>query len=130
MASQRADRDPPRVTRSFPAAPSSVAEARHWAGAFLAGHGHVTRGPALLVLSELVTNAVRYGAGTLRVVVELRERELHLEVFDAGPGRPEPQPLDPDADHGRGLVVVSTVALRWGSRALPDGKAVWADLER
>lgn len=107
-----------------------MADARHWAEAFLATNGQAASAEALLVLSELVTNALRYGAGAPEVHLELRERVIHLEVFDAGAGRPEPQPLDPDADHGRGLVVVGTVALRWGSRPGPDGKAVWADLGR
>jgi anti-sigma regulatory factor (Ser/Thr protein kinase)/anti-anti-sigma regulatory factor len=85
---------------------------------------------AVLVLFELVTNAVVH-VGTGEIVVQLayREETLRITVRDEGPmiglqaGRPRP-----DAEHGRGLVLVNALSRRWGVSRLGvgEGKAVWA----
>lgn len=88
-----------------------------------------------LVLSELVTNAVRVpvpGDRLVGVRIECRGRGelLRLEVSDAGAGRPEVrQPGELDKG-GRGLLLVAALAHRWGvdERRAGIGKTVWAEL--
>ncbi|MFJ7187225.1 ATP-binding protein [Streptomyces bacillaris] len=90
---------------------------------------------AELVLSELVTNALRAEAPGDRMIgvrIECRERGglLRLEVSDAGEGRPVVrQPGDLDAA-GRGLLIVEALTYRWGvdERQAGIGKTVWAEL--
>ncbi|MET9995711.1 ATP-binding protein [Streptomyces microflavus] len=90
---------------------------------------------AELVLSELVTNALRVkvpGDRMIGVRIECRERGglLRLEVSDAGEGRPVVrQPRDLDTT-GRGLLIVEVLAHRWGvyERQAGIGKTVWAEL--
>jgi anti-sigma regulatory factor (Ser/Thr protein kinase) len=76
---------------------------------------------AELVISELVTNAVRSGAATVRVGLELHHGELELDVADDGPGWPTlVRPDDNDA-HGRGLVLVDALADHWAAEPIETG---------
>ncbi|MEP7019614.1 MAG: ATP-binding protein, partial [Pseudonocardiales bacterium] len=76
---------------------------------------------AELVVSELVTNAVRAGAATVRVAVELHHGHLELVVADDGPGWPTlVRPTAQDA-HGRGLVLVDAVAQQWQAEPIETG---------
>ncbi|WP_051839262.1 ATP-binding protein [Streptomyces sp. NRRL F-5126] len=90
---------------------------------------------AELVLSELVTNAVRVRAPGDRMVgvrIECRERGglLRLEVSDAGKGSPEVRSPGEEETCGRGLLLVSSLAYRWGvkDRLMGVGKTIWAEL--
>ena len=83
--------------------------------------------PAVLVVSELVTNAVEHARTAAALQLRLRPRYLYLAVFDGV--RTEPVPRhnrDPEAVGGRGLHMVDVVATRWGHLPRPDGKVVWA----
>jgi anti-sigma regulatory factor (Ser/Thr protein kinase) len=86
-----------------------------------------------VIVSELVGNALRHGrpleAGDLVVSWEFAGDRLHLEVADGGPG-PEPHPRHPtpDAEGGRGLLLVDTLSGRWGVRRGARGCVVWVDL--
>lgn len=74
-----------------------------------------------LVVSELVTNAVRAGAETVLVRVRVHHGELELDVTDDGPGWPrlvQPGEQDP---HGRGLVLVDALADHWHAERLDGG---------
>ncbi len=84
--------------------------------------------PALLVVSELVTNAVLH-AGTL-VAMRLRARTDHLlvEVEDEDSRPPVLQHNDRHAVSGRGLILIDALSRRWGSQPCPLGKVVWAEL--
>ncbi|WP_166029152.1 ATP-binding protein [Streptomyces chilikensis] len=91
---------------------------------------------AELVLSELVTNAVRARAPRdrqvgIRIVRMPAEGTLRLEVSDAGEGRPELRTPDDQDTGGRGLMLVDAIAERWGvkQRVGGIGKTVWADLK-
>ncbi len=91
---------------------------------------------AELVLSELVTNALRVPAPRDRQVGILIARSeadglLRLEVSDAGAGRPEVRNPGEDETGGRGLLLVEALAHRWGVRDRPYGigKTVWAELK-
>ncbi|GGY09142.1 hypothetical protein GCM10010358_72650 [Streptomyces minutiscleroticus] len=94
-------------------------------------------GEAALLLSELVTNAVRHARGTpLRIqLTRQAEHTVYLAVVDYAPRRlPIPRVPNPDEDSGRGLYLVQAEAVRWGCDLLgapahPWGKRVWAVLE-
>ncbi|WP_445529179.1 SpoIIE family protein phosphatase [Streptomyces cyslabdanicus] len=79
-----------------------------------------------LILSELVTNAIRYGAEPIRVRV-LRDRALICEVFDSSSTSPHLRHAASTDEGGRGLFLVAQLAERWGTRYTPTGKAIWAE---
>jgi serine phosphatase RsbU (regulator of sigma subunit)/PAS domain-containing protein/anti-sigma regulatory factor (Ser/Thr protein kinase) len=79
-----------------------------------------------LILSELVTNAIRYGIGPIRVRV-LRDRSLICEVFDASGTSPHLKYAATTDEGGRGLFLVAQVAARWGTRYVREGKVIWAE---
>jgi anti-sigma regulatory factor (Ser/Thr protein kinase) len=81
-----------------------------------------------LVVSELVTNAVVHGAGEVVLDVTVAEDRVRVEVADAEPVLATPPPVPFDGDSGRGLLLVSRLARRWGVRREAHGKVVWADL--
>ncbi|MFJ2608483.1 SpoIIE family protein phosphatase [Streptomyces sp. NPDC091279] len=79
-----------------------------------------------LVLSELVTNAIRYGADPIRVRV-LFDRTLICEVYDSSSTSPHLRYAAMTDEGGRGLFLVSQLAERWGTRYTPEGKVIWAE---
>ncbi len=120
------------VERSLPAQPMSAPLARSWTEGWLAGWSasRRLRDAALLVVSELVSNAVRQGDAPVRVSLQLSEESLLVEVFDAGHRMPEQGSGDPESTGGRGLQLVEAVSHAWGVREELDGKTVWARLAR
>jgi anti-sigma regulatory factor (Ser/Thr protein kinase) len=76
---------------------------------------------AELVVSELVTNSVRSGAATVRVLLELHHGELELDVSDDGPGWPTLVRPDAGEAHGRGLVLVDALADHWQAEPIETG---------
>lgn len=85
---------------------------------------------ALLVLSELTTNAVRHGRVPGRYY-EVRmaydgEKLIGIEVSDPSEGLPVITDATPDAESGRGLAIVGAFAEAWGVRERVVGKTVWA----
>jgi signal transduction histidine kinase len=86
-------------------------------------------GDALVVLSELVTNSVRYGATQITVNVEwLLRGGVEVAVWDDAPGVPQKKEPDFVSETGRGLHVVEGLAVEWGHHpGLGEvGKVVWA----
>ena len=79
-----------------------------------------------LLVSELVTNAIRHATGqvTLRMVLE---GSLVCEVLDGSAALPRLRHAGRDEECGRGLEVVSQFAQRWGARRTPQGKIVWCE---
>ncbi|MGR7001251.1 ATP-binding protein [Yinghuangia aomiensis] len=91
---------------------------------------------AELIVSELVTNAVRVAAPAdrvvgLRVAHEAEGRRLRIEVSDGGAGLPEPRCPGGEELGGRGLLLVAALSDCWGVRPHEGatGKTVWAELE-
>ena len=84
---------------------------------------------ALLLTSELVTNALKHGTGEIELVIRLDDR-LRVEVFDQASSLPIRLAEAPLADLGRGLMLVERLSSRWGAEYL-DGfgeKRVWFEL--
>ncbi|MET9381811.1 SpoIIE family protein phosphatase [Streptomyces sp. NPDC002928] len=79
-----------------------------------------------LILSELVTNAIRYGGAPVRVRL-LRDRSLICEVFDSSNTSPHMRHAAMTDEGGRGLFLVAQLADRWGTRYTPNGKFIWAE---
>lgn len=113
--------------------PDAPARGRHAVTDVLDGWGcdPDAREDLLLVVSELVTNAVVHGAEPIVVTVLRTDERVRVEVTDgAGDSSPHSDRRTPNtADHGRGLSVVTRLATAWGWRASPGrGKTVWAEL--
>jgi CheY-like chemotaxis protein/anti-sigma regulatory factor (Ser/Thr protein kinase) len=83
---------------------------------------------ALLVVTELVTNAVVHAGSTCDLRVQLRDGVLRLEVDDEGGGTPDLQSSSDSEEHGRGLFLVSAMSTSWGIGPTTAGKTVWAEL--
>ena len=113
---------------TLPNDPAAVRRARGLVRAQLADWGlEELSYTAELLASELVTNAVRYSPGTLELRL-LRERTLVIEVMDRSAALPRLRRAADDDEGGRGLLVVSEFARRWGTRRTALGKVVWCDL--
>ncbi|MGW0765656.1 SpoIIE family protein phosphatase [Streptomyces sp. NPDC002676] len=79
-----------------------------------------------LILSELVTNAIRYGRAPIGVRL-LRDRTLICEVSDRSTTSPHLRYAATTDEGGRGLFLVAQLAERWGTRYTADGKIIWAE---
>ncbi|MFG2123386.1 SpoIIE family protein phosphatase [Streptomyces sp. NPDC048710] len=88
------------------------------------------RDNALLLVSELVTNAVRFATGPITVRLIRAGHGLLCEVGDTGNGRPRLSRGGLLDDGGRGLHIVHRLTTRWGVRWTDTGKVVWAEVAR
>lgn len=116
---------------------SGVGLARHAFADQLASRG--VEGPvhddAVLVMSELVTNAIKHAAplpsGEIRVHWSIQDDCLHMEITDGGAvTRPHAGVADMSSLGGRGLDIVRTVSDEWGVTEKPDCVTVWAEVRR
>ena len=93
------------------------------------------RDDAMLVLSELVSNAVKHAAplpsGEITVRWAVDDELLHIEITDGGAGtRPNPSVPLLSALGGRGLDIVRTVSTQWGVTENDQTVTVWAEVPR
>ncbi|WP_019875711.1 ATP-binding protein [Sporichthya polymorpha] len=87
-------------------------------------------GVAPLLVSELVTNALRYGAQPMRMVAKQEGATLRVEVHDARGGEPPRlRRAAPDSTNGRGMMIVDALAARWGWSEFGGEKQVWFELD-
>jgi anti-sigma regulatory factor (Ser/Thr protein kinase) len=115
------------ATRNVPPAPEEVGPARQWATDMLTTWGlDETAFITELVVSELVTNAIRYGVPPIRLRL-IRDRTLICEVADASPTSPHLRRAHAYDEGGRGLLLVAQLTQRWGSRQTGGGKTIWAE---
>jgi serine/threonine-protein kinase RsbW len=87
---------------------------------------------AVLLVSELVTNAVRHartGGSALVLRLETGGTWLRIEVHDADPRWPQPRTPDKFDGSGFGFVLIEALADKWGVREATIGKAVWVELD-
>ncbi|GGV76704.1 histidine kinase [Streptomyces gelaticus] len=80
-----------------------------------------------LLLSELITNAIRYGSAPVTVRL-LYDRTLTCEVADSSSTSPHLRDAGALDEGGRGLFLVAQLAERWGTRYTSQGKVIWAEL--
>jgi anti-sigma regulatory factor (Ser/Thr protein kinase) len=123
-----------RLERRLAVTPEAAAEARHAlddvAGTIPDGRLRDVR----LLISELVTNAVRHAnlsdADAIILVIDVRDAIMRVEVHDPGggfvPTAPSPDPARPS---GWGLYLVAELADRWGVDS-DDQTLVWFELDR
>ena len=114
------------ATWGLPADPEIVADARLQASRQLQAWGleeaaFVTE----LVVSELVTNAIRYGAVPIQLRL-IRDRTLICEVSDGNSAAPHLRRARTFDEGGRGLLLVSQLTQGWGTRQTTVGKTIWA----
>ncbi len=89
----------------------------------------VDSGTAVLLTSELVTNAVRHEAGqTVMLAITCSCDRLRVDVHDTSRALPAVAEAPGDAEAGRGLLLVATLAAEWGFYRTPAGKAVYFTL--
>jgi anti-sigma regulatory factor (Ser/Thr protein kinase) len=115
--------------RTFPCELQSPGVARHFVARTLRAWG---RGDlvddASIVIAELATNAVLHARSEFLAAVSSDGAAVRVSVRDASPTVPAIRDPGTKSISGRGLMLVATVAERWGTELLSDGKVVWADL--
>ncbi|MET8579579.1 SpoIIE family protein phosphatase [Streptomyces collinus] len=113
---------------TLPREPRSVGRAREYARAQLVAWDlEPLVDTTELLVSELVTNALRYGEGEIRLRL-LLDRTLVCEVWDSGLVQPRRRRARDTDEGGRGLQLVGLLSAAWGSRRTPRGKTVWFEL--
>ncbi|MER5770693.1 ATP-binding protein [Streptomyces sp. NPDC001985] len=129
------DSDGARAEWTFPAEPGAVRTARHAVRDTLRAWGldPAVADVTVLLVSELVTNSLRYASGPIGVRLGHRERNgnapfLLVEVSDPLPDPPTERVAAPDDEGGRGLQLIAGTARRWGTRRGRTGKTVWFEL--
>lgn len=86
---------------------------------------------ALLVVTELVNNAVTHAMSDCELRISINPVSLRVEVIDQGAGTPDPLPPSATRNHGRGLHLVDALTAAWGFEPIQaGGKMVWAELLR
>lgn len=115
------------VSWDLPADPAVVASARAMAVSQLVewGLGELVMTTELIV-SELVTNAIRHASGPIRLRM-IRHDILICEVSDASNTSPRLRHARTTDEGGRGLFLVAQLTRRWGTRYTPAGKIIWAE---
>ncbi|MFF5114508.1 ATP-binding protein [Streptosporangium sp. NPDC000509] len=121
----------------LPAEVESVPLARRYVRDLLDRIDHKQTDDALLLVSELFTNAVRHSDsgrhpdGRVSVAVTNQDGTLHIDVIDAGSTGQTPRicsDVDPDSGSGRGLWLVQELSASWGWYETPTGRVVWFQL--
>jgi anti-sigma regulatory factor (Ser/Thr protein kinase) len=122
-----------RVERELPVTAEAAAQARHALDGVATGLSDGRERDVRLLVSELVTNAVRHAnlspRDVIRLVVDIEDHTLRVEVHDPGggfvPSEPEPDPARPS---GWGLYLVAELSDRWGVES-DDATSVWFELD-
>lgn len=119
----------PSIVERYPPRATSPGVARRHIVEFLVEHHHGDMAPvASLLVSELITNAVRHAGGPIELRAMLGDGTLRIEVDDASQEMPMPRP--PDVT-GRGLHIVAATADDFGTIARDGrGKTIWTELRR
>ncbi|MEU1447663.1 ATP-binding SpoIIE family protein phosphatase [Streptomyces mirabilis] len=115
------------ATLDLPSDPAVVCEARAFASGRLAAWGlEEMTFTTELVVSELVTNAIRYGKSPVQLRMIL-ESTVTCEVSDASGTAPHLRRARAFDEGGRGLLLVAQLTERWGTRHHREGKVIWAE---
>ncbi len=112
------------------ASPAAAGEARSQVRTAIRDWGvPVDPDAAVLLTSELVTNAITHEAGeTITLGIRCLRGRLRVDVYDTSRSFPVVSVAQGDAETGRGLMLVATLAAEWGFYRTPAGKAVYFTL--
>ena len=109
--------------------PAAIASVREFVRDTLDGWGlHAISDDAVLVTSELATNAVRHGGSPFRTSITRADGVVRIGVEDGSSAWPEQQDALADDQDGRGMAIVAALSQQTGCDATPDGKVAWAAL--
>ena len=124
---------PPTATAEtvFPAVPESVGSARRFTRAALGRHDVEPQliDTAMLLVSELATNAIVHAASSLRLRIDVGD-QIRVEVCDTNEEPPVIGEPEMERESGRGLAIVTTLADDWNWSPRSSGKVVWFSLAR
>lgn len=117
-------------SRTFLPASSAVAAVRRFVEETVRAWGgsDVAVDDAMLVASELATNALLHAGSPFRVTLRRAGDTVRLDVEDASPTPPARRSPGVEVTTGRGISMVHAIARRWGTDVRSDGKVVWAEL--
>ncbi|MGW5927035.1 SpoIIE family protein phosphatase [Streptomyces anulatus] len=115
------------VSWDLPRDPAAVSKARAHASRVLQQwHLEELEFTTALIVSELVTNAIRYGGDPIRMRL-IRQSTLICEVADGSSTSPRLRHARTTDEGGRGLFLIAQMARRWGTRYTAEGKIIWAE---
>ncbi len=115
------------AVQELPPDPAAVQDARAFSNDRLTNWGlEELAFTTELIVSELVTNAIRYAGGPVHLRL-IRDRTLICEVSDSGHTSPHLRYATNEDEGGRGLFLVAQMTQRWGTRYNPDGKTIWTE---
>ena len=112
----------------LPPEPSSAGVARRFVASSLDDSGDEVGELAVLLVSELASNAVLHARTVFELVVHKDDVRLRVEVHDENPSLPALKDYLPESVTGRGLHMVASSADNWGFEARDRGKVVWFEL--
>lgn len=114
----------------FPDDARSARAARTFVRGQITGCPESTVDAVMLLVSELVTNAVLHARSTVSVEVRCCSRGgVHVEISDRSTATPVRTPRSDTALGGRGVALVEAYSTRWGVRSLAGGKTVWFEVD-
>jgi anti-sigma regulatory factor (Ser/Thr protein kinase) len=112
---------------TLPSDQTAVRSARHMAARQLTAWGlEDLQDPTQLIVSELVTNALRHSTGSVGLRL-IHHHVLTCEVFDTDADSPRLRHAHTTDENGRGLFLVAQLSHRWGARPVKGGKVIWAE---
>ncbi|QKW06870.1 ATP-binding protein [Streptomyces sp. NA04227] len=128
---------PPPASLVLPGTPQFARIAREFARVYVARHAPFAHEDYLdtvvLITSELVTNAIRYGTepgDSFRLRLDTDLVRTRIEVHDPVRRRPRARPTSDTRERGRGLAILDALCPGlWGIYDIPFGKAVWAQVK-
>lgn len=127
----RTDRDlPTNAHFRLDGRPADVSRARGLVGQFLGSAPTEVVQMAQLLTSEVVSNAVKHAVGHVTLSLDCSEGLLKVQVADGSPLRPVLRHSPGTKEHGRGLLIIESLASSWGVETRPrdEGKTVWFTL--
>jgi DNA-binding NarL/FixJ family response regulator len=118
------------ASMTFPPEARSASDARRFSRETLArwGSPESAAEAVVLLVSELVTNAIIHAKTTVDVVLHLLPDHLRVEVVDRAPEYIRRRDAADEDQSGRGMALIDTLTTGWGIDERPDGKAVWFEV--
>lgn len=120
---------PARATTVLPCDPTSVPAARRFVRSALREFGGAAQAEvAVLLTSELATNAILHAHSQFELRVRAEGASVRVEATDASPAPPVVRSTSAETPGGNGMVLVSRLAEAWGYQPTNGGKVVWFEL--